>query len=86
MEKNRRQVKFKELLAKHNYKSANEFCTANGIQPGNFNKRLKYEDLKVDLTSLFLYANILHEPVEKLIEIFYPDEYSENHALIDKES
>lgn len=73
-----RQEKFKALLKKHNYPSLNCFCVENGLQQGNFNKRLKYENLKVDLLTLFTLANIMHEPVEVLIEIFYPDEMEEN--------
>lgn len=79
-----RQEKFKALLTKHNYRSLNSFCEAHGLQQGNFNKRLKYEDMKVDLVTLFQLANILHEPIETLIEIFYPDEWQENRSLIEK--
>lgn len=79
-----RQEKFKALLTKHNYKSLNNFCDVNGLQQGNFNKRLKYEGMKVDLITLFQLANILHEPIETLIEIFYPEEWINNRAMMDE--
>lgn len=73
-----RSEKFMALIKKHNYRSLNNFCEVNGLQQGNFNKRIKYEDMKVDLVTLFNIANILHEPIDTLIEIFYPEEYQEN--------
>ena len=76
-----RQKKFMELLNKHNYSSLNAFCLDNHLQQTNFSKRLRDENLKVDLLILFKLANILHEPIETLIEIFYPEELKENRSL-----
>ena len=81
---NTRQEKFKALLKKHGYNSLNNFCEREGLQQGNFNKRLKYEDLKVDVSTLFTLANILKEPVEVLIEIFYQEEWNQNRSVIEK--
>lgn len=78
-----RQERFKKLLEKHGYKSLNAFCVENGLQQGNFNKRLKYEDLAVDVKTMFQLANALKEPIESILEVFYYDEVTENRALIE---
>lgn len=67
-----------KLLNKHGYSSLNNFCIENKLQQSHFNNRLNNESLKVDLLILFKLANILEEPIDILIEIFYPDEYKEN--------
>lgn len=79
-----RREKFMEVLKRHGYPSLNAFCMDNRLQQANFNRRLKDESLKVDLMILFKLASILHEPIETLIEIFYPDEWKENRSLIEK--
>lgn len=79
-----RKDKFIELLNKHGYKSVNSFCVENNLTQTNVNKRLKNESIRVDIDNLFLFANILHEPIETMIEIFYPDEWQENRSLIEK--
>ena len=73
-----RKEKFMKLLNKHGYSSLNNFCIENKLQQSHFNNRLNNESLKVDLLILFKLANILEEPIDILIEIFYPDEYKEN--------
>lgn len=76
-----RQEKFLKLLKKHNYSSLNNFCIENKLLQSNFNKRIKDESLKVDILILFKLANILHEPIEVMLDIFYPDEMKENKKL-----
>lgn len=76
-----RQEKFLKLLKKHNYSSLNNFCIENKLLQSNFNKRIKDESLKVDILILFKLANILHEPIEVMLDIFYPDELKENKKL-----
>lgn len=76
-----RQENFMVLLKKHNYQSLNSFCLDNHLQQTNFSKRLRDENMKVDLLILFKLANILHEPIETLIDIFYPEELKENRSL-----
>lgn len=78
-----RREKFNELLTKHGYRSLNQFCIENKLQQTNFNKRLKDESIRVDIDNLFLMANLLHEPIEKIIEIFYPDDWQENRNNIE---
>lgn len=73
-----RKEKFMKLLNKHGYSSLNNFCIENKLQQSHFNTRLNNESLKVDLLILFKLANILEEPIDILIEIFYPDEFKEN--------
>jgi len=79
-----RREQFMKVLEKHGYPSLNAFCLDNHLLQTNFNKRLKDESLKVDLKILFKLANILHEPIETMIEIFYPDELAENRSLIEQ--
>ncbi len=79
-----RREQFLELLNKHGYKSINAFCIDNKLLQSNVNKRAKEETLKVELPTLFLWAKLLNEPVEALIEIFYPEEWKENRSHIKK--
>lgn len=76
-----RREKFTELLKKHEYNSINNFCIQNKLIQSNVNNRAKNESLKVELPVLFLWAKILHEPIDVLIEIFYPDEFAENKEV-----
>lgn len=78
-----RRDKFAALLKKHGYTSINNFCIENKLHQGNTNNRAKDESILVELPILFQYANILHEPIEKIIEIFYPEEFKENRSLMD---
>lgn len=75
---------FNQVLLKHGYRSLNNFCIENKLIQTNVNKRVKNEDIQVELPTLFQWANLLHEPIETLIEIFYPDEYAENQSLIEQ--
>ncbi len=79
-----RKEKFMNLLNKHGYPSLNNFCIENKLQQANFNKRINSETTKIDLPTLFKLANILSEPIETLIEIFYPEEWEENRSLIEQ--
>lgn len=78
-----RKEAFNEVLKRHGYRSINNFCIENKIIQTNLNKRIKDESIKVELPILFNLANILHEPIETLIEIFYPDEWQENRNNIE---
>lgn len=78
-----RKEAFNEVLKRHGYRSINNFCIENKIIQTNLNKRIKDESIKVELPILFNLANILHEPIETLIEIFYPDEWQENRNSIE---
>lgn len=75
---------FNELLAKHNYSSLHDFCYKQNIDYSNMNKRVNGIRQKIEVQFLFKLANMLHEPVETLIEIFYPEEWKENRSLIEK--
>lgn len=79
-----RREKFAALLNKHGYTSINKFCIENKLSQSNVNNRAKNETIKVELPILFSWANILHEPIETLIEIFYPEEWEENRSLIEQ--
>ena len=69
---------FTEILKRHGYRSINHFCLENKIAQGNMSKRFKDGGQKVELPLLFTWANLLHEPIDSLIEVFYPDEMEEN--------
>lgn len=79
-----RKEKFVALLRKHGYPSINNFCVENKLIQTNVNKRARDESIKVELPILFSWAAILHEPIETLIEIFYPEEWKENRSLIEQ--
>ena len=79
-----RKEQFKAMLNKHGYTSVNNFCIENKLNQSNVNNRVKNEFIQVELPILFMFANILHEPIENVIEIFYPNEFKENRSLIEK--
>ena len=79
-----RKEQFKTMLNKHGYTSVNNFCIENKLNQSNVNNRVKNESIQVELPILFMFANILHEPIENVIEIFYPNEFKENRSLIEK--
>lgn len=74
---------FIELLKKHGYDNVAQFCEANNLIATNMNKRLR-GDQKIEIPFLFKLANLLHEPIEVLIELFYPEEIAENRSLIEQ--
>jgi len=78
-----RKEQFKAMLNKHGYTSVNNFCIENKLNQSNVNNRIKNEDIKVELPILFQLANILHEPIMTMIEIFYPDEVAENKSNVE---
>lgn len=73
-----RKEKFMKLLAKHDYPSVNKFCIENNLQQTHFSTRLNDESIRVELKLLFQVASILHEPIDTILEIFYPEEMKEN--------
>lgn len=83
MKKTDRRNGFIALLKKHGYDNVAQFCEANNLIATNMNKRLR-GDQKIEILFLFKIANILHEPIETMIEIFYPDELAENRSLIEQ--
>ena len=66
------------LITKHGYRNIKEFCLQNNITYQNFNTRLKDENINVDILTLFLYADLLHEPIMDIIEIYYPEQTLNN--------
>lgn len=69
---------FIALLKEKGYKSFYEFCISNKIDYSNMNKRISGQKQKVEISFMFKLADILQTPIEKIIEIFYPDEWKEN--------
>ena len=79
-----RKEKFVAILKAHGYTSVNNFCIENKLHQSNTNQRLNNESIKVELPLLFMWAGILEEPIDTLIEIFYPEEFAENQAKAKK--
>ena len=79
-----RREQFAALLKEHGYSSINKFCIENKLSQSNVNNRAKNESIKVELSILFSWAAILHEPIETLIEIFYPEEWINNRAIMNE--
>lgn len=77
-----RQENIKALLKKHGYKSINQFCINNNLIQTNENKRIKHDELNVDIDILFNYANILHEPIDTIIKAFYEEKYIDNQKHV----
>lgn len=75
---------FTEVVKRHGYRSINHFCLENKIAQTNMSKRMKDNGQKVELPLLFKWANILHEPIDTMIEIFYPEELEENRKNIEQ--
>ena len=73
-----RKEEFSALVKKHGYNSINNFCVKNKLIQTNVNKRVKDENIKVELPILFSWAAILNEPIDVLLDIFYPEEMKEN--------
>lgn len=79
-----RKEKFVALLKKRGYKSVNSFCLDNNLIQTNLNKRLKNETIRVDIDNLFLFAALLHVPIEEMLDIFYPDDMELNRQLVEE--
>ena len=73
---------FNNLLKERGYSSLYDFCMKNQIDYANMNKRVGGVRQKIEIGFMFKIANMLHVPVETIIEIFYPDDYKENRSLI----
>lgn len=72
---------FNELIKKHGYTSVHDFCLKQQIDYANMNKRVNGVRYKVEIGFMFRLANSLHEPVDVIVQIFYPEEYEENQAI-----
>ncbi len=73
---------FLKLITSKGYSTLYDFCLKNGIDYSNTNKRLTGRQ-KIAIEWMFNLANILHIPVEDIIEIFYIDEWKENRSNIE---
>lgn len=73
---------FYELLHEKGYTSLYDFCTRTNIDYGNMNKRVNGIRQKIEIAYAFKLANILKVPIERIISIFYPTEYSENMRIV----
>lgn len=80
-----RKERFRAVLKKHGYSSLANFCAKHGLNQGNFNKRVKEETIRVDLDTLFFLADLLHEPIEVMLEIFYPEDMRLNRESVNEE-
>lgn len=81
-----RKEKFRAVLKKHGYNSLTSFCAEHKLNQSNFNRRIKEESIRVDIDTLFLLADLLHEPIGLMLEIFYPDEMQLNRSYIEEQN
>ena len=79
-----RKENFRAVLKKHGYSSLASFCAKHGLNQGNFNKRVKEESIRVEIDNLFLLADLLHEPIETMLDIFYPEEMKINRESVEE--
>lgn len=75
---------FNELLKKHGYTSVHDFCIRQQIDYANMTKRVNGTRQKIEISFMFRLANMLHEPVDLIVSIFYPTEYAENQECCKK--
>ena len=75
---------FNELLKEKGYSSVHDFCLKQKIDYANMNKRVNGVRQKIEISYMFKLANMLEVPVERIIEIFYPEDMAENRSLIEK--
>ena len=73
---------FTEVIKRHGYRSINHFCLENKISQTNMSKRMNGKQ-KIELPLLFRWANILHEPIDTMLEVFYSEEMEENRSNIE---
>lgn len=78
-----RKEAFSQLVQKHGYRSINHFCIENKMPQTNMSKRLNGNQ-NVELPLLFDWADILQEPIDTLIEIFYPDRMEQNRKYTEQ--
>lgn len=77
-----RKEAFSSLVHKHGYRSINHFCIENKMPQTNMSKRLN-NNQNVELKLLFDWADLLHEPIDTLLVIFYPERMEQNRSLIE---
>lgn len=75
---------FNNLIREKGYKSLYAFCKDNHLDYGNMSRRLDGIRQKIEIGFMFKIANILHVPVESIIEIFYYDDWITNRAMINE--
>ena len=75
---------FLALLKSKGYPSLNSFCLAFSLDYGNMNRRVNGVKRKVEISFMFKLADMLNEPVETIISIFYPIEWAENRKHVKK--
>ena len=76
---------FNALLKKKGYASLRDFCIKNSIDYPNMTKRVNGIRQHIEIDYAFKLANMLNVPVEKIIAIFYPNEFKENRENIKQE-
>lgn len=76
--------RFLKLLKEKGYSNLRQFCVESGIDYPNMDKRVKGVRQKIEIGFMFKLANLLHVPVETIIEIFYYDDWITNRAMINE--
>ena len=70
---------FRECLTEKGFTSISAFARACGLDPANVCNSL-HGNTGVSMDALFLYANTLHVSIDRMINIFYYDNYMLNKA------
>lgn len=65
------------------YKTIGQFCREVGINQTNLYSNLN-GTWKMSLKRMFKVANTLRVPIDKIIAVFYPDEYWENVEKVEQ--
>lgn len=76
--------RFLKLLKEKGYSNLRQFCVEVGIDYPNMDKRVKGVRQKIEISFMFKLANLLHVPVETIIEIFYYDDWITNRAMLNE--
>ena len=79
-----RKEAFNKLIREKGYNTLYDFCLKNQLDYSNMSKRVGGTRQKIEIGYMFKVANILHVPVETIIEIFYYDEWITNRAMMNE--
>lgn len=76
-----KKAKMVEMANKAGFDNIHQVCAAVGLNEANLYTNLKGK-FNMSVKRMFEMANILHCPVIKVIEIFYPDEVAQNRKAV----
>lgn len=74
-------AKFEELVKEKGYPSMRSFCKECNLDESNLYTNMKGK-WGLSIKRAFLLANKLGEPVEKILEVFYSEQFAENRKIV----